>query len=487
MAEYLIQDTTLTGIGDAIREKTGRTELIDPLDMRSEILSIQSSGAKETPIEKDFNFYDYDGTLLYSYSREEVLQLTELPPLPSQPGLICQGWNWTYEDIIQEANDGYYVDAGANYITDDGKTRLYVEIEEDNYETTIGFVPKGNIILNWGDGSEDINISYVTNTNMRYYYNHTYTNKGNYIITLKATNGTFAINGNSYGSALFSPSNNSGGYQSLTDRTIFKRFEGGENLEILDSAFSFCSRLEIITLPQGTYLDCNSLFKSCFYLKAFIYPLTDNPSKSKILSFFYQNFNIKVISLLKNQNIVIGNPSSNSQSFRAMYYLKRIVFPKSDNFVGTGYMFMAEDVSLKDVFLPNGITTIYNNSFSGCTNLNNVLLPSTITSIGDLAFNGCYHLTKMYFPNNITSIGKSAFSSCYGVKEYDFRDFSLITADDGTKSLPITFGTNVFQNLNKNCKILFKDAETAEVAKATTNLAAYADYIHYVGETEATS
>lgn len=42
MAEYLIQDTTLTAIGDAIRAKTGSAELINPENMPTEIESIQS-------------------------------------------------------------------------------------------------------------------------------------------------------------------------------------------------------------------------------------------------------------------------------------------------------------------------------------------------------------------------------------------------------------------------------------------------------------
>lgn len=43
MSEYLIQDTTLTDIADAIRSKTGGSALINPEDMASEIESIQAS------------------------------------------------------------------------------------------------------------------------------------------------------------------------------------------------------------------------------------------------------------------------------------------------------------------------------------------------------------------------------------------------------------------------------------------------------------
>ena len=44
MAKVFIQETTLTAIGDAIRSKTGKTELIDPANMSTEIASITTGG-----------------------------------------------------------------------------------------------------------------------------------------------------------------------------------------------------------------------------------------------------------------------------------------------------------------------------------------------------------------------------------------------------------------------------------------------------------
>lgn len=44
MAKVFIEETTLTAIGDAIRGKTGKTELIDPVNMGTEIASIETGG-----------------------------------------------------------------------------------------------------------------------------------------------------------------------------------------------------------------------------------------------------------------------------------------------------------------------------------------------------------------------------------------------------------------------------------------------------------
>lgn len=44
MAKVFIEETTLTAIGDAIRGKTGKTELIDPANMSTEIAGIEAGG-----------------------------------------------------------------------------------------------------------------------------------------------------------------------------------------------------------------------------------------------------------------------------------------------------------------------------------------------------------------------------------------------------------------------------------------------------------
>jgi hypothetical protein len=50
------------------------------------------------PKEKNINFVDYDGTLLYSYTNQEFLALDALPENPAHEGLIAQGWNWNLAD-----------------------------------------------------------------------------------------------------------------------------------------------------------------------------------------------------------------------------------------------------------------------------------------------------------------------------------------------------------------------------------------------------
>ena len=194
MAYYLIQDTTLAGIAEAIRAKTGKTDLIPPLNMPTEIGSIQTGGGgSSAPISaNDVTFYDYDGTIVASYSIAEAQALTSLPDGPAHEGLSFQGWNWTLE-AIKALNRP--VTVGAMYITDDGATRLHIRIATVGRMTVplyIGqTVAKGGSI-DWGDGSPAETLADTGNVNT----SHTYAEPGDYIISLMPQDGCTLSFGN---------------------------------------------------------------------------------------------------------------------------------------------------------------------------------------------------------------------------------------------------------------------------------------------------
>lgn len=80
------------------------------------------------------------------------------------------------------------------------------------------------------------------------------------------------------------------------------------------------------------------------------------------------------------------------------------------------------------VTIEEGVTSVGNSAFSGCTNLTEVSLPSTLTTIGDSAFQGCTALTSMDFPASMTSIGRNGFNGCTGLAEINFpADSALVT------------------------------------------------------------
>ena len=68
--------------------------------------------------------------------------------------------------------------------------------------------------------------------------------------------------------------------------------------------------------------------------------------------------------------------------------------------------------SLKSINLPHGLTSIGEYTFMGCSSLTSINLPDGITSISKVTFSGCTSLKSINLPNELTSIGNSAFSYC---------------------------------------------------------------------------
>ena len=70
------------------------------------------------------------------------------------------------------------------------------------------------------------------------------------------------------------------------------------------------------------------------------------------------------------------------------------------------------DVEVKDLVIPNSVTSIGEEAFSGCSGLTSVTIGNSVTSIGDYAFVDCSSLTSVTIGNSVTSIGEEAFGEC---------------------------------------------------------------------------
>ena len=67
---------------------------------------------------------------------------------------------------------------------------------------------------------------------------------------------------------------------------------------------------------------------------------------------------------------------------------------------------------VKDLVIPNSVTSIGYRTFYGCSGLTSVTIPNSVTSIENVAFSSCSGLTSVTIGNSVTSIGGWAFSDC---------------------------------------------------------------------------
>jgi hypothetical protein len=387
------------------------------------------ANVKAKPIEeKAVNFVDYDGTILYAYEVSEIEEMSTLPELPEHNGLICQGWNWTLDEIKQyivsfEENGlpFYGMDVGAIYTTDDGATRLVINLTNDSM-LRIGVQfglsnSNAEAEVDWGDGSARESVTGLTDYYKRIW--HTYPSKGRYTISLIPVKLNIYISSSNTMSYPNDVMINSWGACALEQVFI------GENVTFSPRAFYYSYGLKSVTIPNGGRLEIQG-FHYCDSLEHI------NVPRDSYLSNAFEYTRFKRFT---------GNPTvSGYSSVRGSTNLKRATL------IGT---------------------TVKANMFAGCSGLREVNLSQGITSIGESAFASCEGLTELYIPNTVEKIAATAFAYCSSLHILDFSRHTFV---------PTLANTNALQSIYSSCKIKVP-ANLAEEWKAATNWSTYADKI----------
>lgn len=109
---------------------------------------------------------------------------------------------------------------------------------------------------------------------------------------------------------------------------------------------------------------------------------------------------------------------------------------KKIDFAGTectiGESAFAHCSSLTDINLPSALKTIPENAFYDCKALVTIDIPDTVETIDKEAFRICTGITVFDIPASVTYIGKNAFIGCAGVTAYNVANGnSVYTSTDG--------------------------------------------------------
>lgn len=420
----------LTDVANAIREKKGTTDLINPQNFSDEIASIETGGGGGAAVSaNDVNFRDYDGTILHSYSKDEFLALSELPALPTQQGLICQEWNYSLEDAQSYVADYGRIEVGATYITDDGKTRLYISVPRGRQNVPLYFLQTvaNGVTIDWGDGSALETLSGTDRKNTT----HNYASEGDYVISLEVAEGcTLGLGNNTSSNCVLGSTGN----KDKVYCNMLQRVEIGQGVTSIGiSAFNSCYSLTSVVIPKNVTSFGQYSFQSCYSLASIVIPN--------------------------------GVTSLGMYTFAACYSLVSIVVPKS---VTSFRMYAFRGCySLASIVVPNSVTSFETGVFSDCHSLVSMTLPNGITSIASSTFNTCYSLAFVVIPNSVTSIESQVWYYCYGMA---FLDFTTLT------SVPKLTAINAFTNIPSDCKIVVPDSLYDEWI-AATNWSSYASYI----------
>ncbi len=124
------------------------------------------------------------------------------------------------------------------------------------------------------------------------------------------------------------------------------------------------------------------------------------------------------------------------------------------NYTTGGAPWYSSRGDIEQVVIENGVTTIGDYAFEGCTEFPSFDIPNSVTSIGAYAFKGCTNAAfdLVVIPANLKSIGEGAFQGCTGLSSISFFAQELTN-----------YGENAFYNCFDNLKIYVPN-ETAATA-----------------------
>ena len=196
---------------------------------------------------------------------------------------------------------------------------------------------------------------------------------------------------------------------------------GGCNVtDIGDYAFSDCTSLTSITIPNGVTSIGWYAFSDCTSLTSVVIP---DGVTSIDASTFYGCTSLASITVADNNQsycdvdgVLFNKDKTELVQYPAGKTSASYSIPNSVTSIG--WSAFSDCTSLTNITIPDGVTSIGNGAFSGCTSLTNVVIPNSVTSIGVYAFSDCTSLESIVIPKNVSVIsnGNDVFYGCTSLK-----------------------------------------------------------------------
>lgn len=207
----------------------------------------------------------------------------------------------------------------------------------------------------------------------------------------------------------FAPLSLEGEYHISDDKTFIGQY-----------AFSHCTKLTSLTIPNSVLSTGQFAFSYCTGLKSVVIP---DSFKSIARSAFIHCSGLESV-------IIPGSVTSIEEgAFSNCSALKSIIIPDAVTSIG-GYTF-SNCSELASIDIPNSITSIDSYTFNGCSKLASIIIPGSIRTIGNSSFANCTGLTSVIIPQSVIRIGSDSFAGCSSLKKSAYPDRLSNPFDNG--------------------------------------------------------